>query len=100
MAWSFVQAANSTTTTVVFGSNVTVGNVLLITLRTSANTGGNTTISDTLGNTWVQSFDVSPNGTQGVWAFYVLSNKTTGANTVTIAGSNGNANAVIAEFSP
>lgn len=99
MALSFVQATNAanaagTTSALAFTSNVTVGSLLLVSLR---NDGALTTsVSDTIGNVWV-----NVNGTGNDPSIWYTVNKTTGANTVTgtYSSSNSNNNILVAEYS-
>jgi hypothetical protein len=103
MSWSLVagQVANSTTSPVAYPGNCTAGNLLVLVMRSGVNGAGQTTVSDTLTNSWTQAIlETITGGSQAFQLWYVLKCKSTGANSITIGGSNGTANAVCAEFSP
>jgi hypothetical protein len=96
----FIQATPSlamtsgTSGSAVFGSNVTLGNLLVCMVDGGA-AGGSGTIADTQGNTWTQIFLENSASTNVLQAWYAIA-KSTGANTVTVSSLANALNAVLA----
>jgi hypothetical protein len=99
---SLVQSATngfSTTINIVYGSNNTIGNLLLCIVSNNASTSV-PGISDSQGNSWVlidSFFSRSDHtGTDDLFAAYQCK---AGANTVTLTGTNAQTQVIIAEYS-
>lgn len=108
MSISVVQSATgsnggvaSASVTVTYSSNNTINNFLCLAVRGPGQIGQTITVTDTLGNNWVQGLTFNEGGTDIFQLWYVYGCKA-GANTITIsrvAGGNGFYRGVAAEFS-
>lgn len=101
MAIAFVQSASSAGTSQAYGSNVTLGNLLLVVAGSQDIAGAITfAISDTQGNAWTALGVVDANSVNGGRGqlFYAVA-KATGANTVTLTTGSTTPLLAVHEFS-
>lgn len=102
---AFVQDASNgtalgTSVAVAFGSNVTAGNLITVVVRANTNDAPSWTVTDSLGNTYVEDEAQFQSTDLTTTRIYRASNISGGANTVTFAGTNNiRRGIVIKEFS-
>lgn len=102
MAFTFVQKAQNTLNTaspatLAYGSNNTLGNLLVCVGRGNLFAAG-TTVTDSQGNTWVKPVDNNYATVNNFFMAYALNCKA-GANTVTVTQTGGLLTYTIAEYS-